>query len=184
MVAKILTGFVAVLAVLVIVIAMQPSDFRIERSAVIAAPSATAFEYVNNLPKWQAWSPFDDADPQMKRIYEGPAAGIGAIYKWSGNNQVGEGSVTITESKPGELVRMRLEFIKPFKGTNNVEFTFKPQGDKTDVTWTMTGQRNFLAKAMGLVMNCEKMVGGEFEKGLSQLSAAAQTETKAPAPVI
>lgn len=174
MIAKILIAIAVVLAVLAVVIAMRPDEFRVSRSASVAVPPAKVFTQVNDLRKWEGWSPWAKIDPGMKKNYQGPEAGAGAGYSWAGNSQVGEGNMTITESRPDELVRMRLEFLKPFKGTNDVEFTFKPEGNRTVVTWAMSGRNNFMSKAMGLFMNCEKMVGGQFEQGLSQMKAAAE----------
>ncbi len=108
-------------------------------------------------------------DPNATESFEGEKAGPGAIMRWSGNNEVGEGSMTILESKPNELITMRLDFIRPFAGTNSVEFFFKPQGNETFMIWTMAGKTNFMTKAIGLVMNCDKMVGDQFDQGLSNL---------------
>ena len=110
----------------------------------------------------------------MKKTYEGAAAGTGAVYTWAGNSQAGSGRATITESRPSELIRIRLEFVKPFAATNTAEFTFKPEGDRTAVTWSLTGTRNFMFKAVGLFMNMDKMVGGQFEEGLAQLKSVAE----------
>jgi hypothetical protein len=115
----------------------------------------------------------------VKITYTGPQAGVGASYAWVGDNKVGEGRITLTESRPYELIRLRLEFLKPCAATNEAEFTFKPEGGQTLVTWSMSGRRNFVMKAMGLVMNMEKMIGGHFEKGLADMKAAA--EASAPA---
>jgi uncharacterized protein YndB with AHSA1/START domain len=174
MIKKILIGLVVILGVLAIVIALQPTDFRITRTATIAAPPATIFAQVNDFHQWDAWSPWAKLDPAMKTTFDGPAEGPGALYTWSGNNDVGEGRMTIAESHPSDLVRIKLEFLKPFAATNTTEFTFKPEGGQTLVTWTMTGTNNFPAKAFGLFMNMDKMVGGDFEKGLAQLKAVAE----------
>ena len=114
----------------------------------------------------------------MKTTFAGAPAGTGAIYSWSGNNDVGEGRMTLTESRPNELVRINLEFIKPFAGTNTTEFVFKPEADKTMVSWTMFGTNNFMAKAFGLFMDMDKMIGADFEKGLAQLKSVAETTGK------
>src|SRR5213075_1996660 len=87
---------------------------------------------------------------------------------------VGEGSMTITESRASELIRFRLDWVKPFAGTSTAEFTFKPQGNQTVVAWSMSGENNFVCKAVGLFMNCDKMVGGQFEQGLAQLKTIAE----------
>jgi predicted enzyme related to lactoylglutathione lyase len=121
---------------------------------------------VNDFHKWQAWSPWEKLDPAMKRTYAGAAGGAGAVYAWAGNNQVGEGRMTLTESRPGELIRITLEFVKPFRATNTAEFTFTPEGGQTTVAWSMAGRNNFAAKAIQLF----EIVGGdgrpEMIKGL------------------
>jgi uncharacterized protein YndB with AHSA1/START domain len=176
-----LKNVLIVLAVLVVgavvVVAMQPSEFRVERSATIAAPPAVVFAQVNDFHNWDAWSPWAKLDPSCKYTYEGAPAGTGAGFAWAGNNEVGEGRMTITDSQPPELIRIKLDFIKPFENTANAQFTFKPEGDQTVVTWTMSGQNNFLAKAVHLVMNIDKMVGGDFEKGLAQMKTVAENKT-------
>jgi hypothetical protein len=170
----ILMGVAAVGAVFAIVIALQPSDFRIERGATMRAPAAAAFAQVNDFHNWRAWSPWEKIDPALKRSYEGPQAGAGATYAWQGNKDVGEGRMTILESRPGELVRIKLEFFKPFAATNTAEFTFKPAGDGTAVTWSMSGQNNFLARAICVFVNMDKMVGGMFEQGLAQMKTVVE----------
>jgi hypothetical protein len=80
---------------------------------------------VNDFHNWEAWSPWAKLDPAAKATFEGPSAGTGAIFKWAGNKEVGEGSMTITESRPSDLIRIKLEFLRPFEATNSAEFTFK-----------------------------------------------------------
>jgi len=173
----ILGGVAVVIAIFVTVVALQPSDFRIERSAAIAAPAPAVFAQVNDFQNWRAWSPWEKLDPQLKRIYEGPAAGTGAQYAWVGNKDVGEGRMTILESRPGELVRIRLEFFKPFAATNTAEFSFRPSGNGTELTWSMSGQNNFVARAICLFMNMDKMVGGQFEQGLAQIKSIVERKS-------
>jgi uncharacterized protein YndB with AHSA1/START domain len=178
MLKKILVALAVIVIVLVIVVALQPATFRIARSTSIAAPVPKVFEQVNDFHKWDGWSPWAKLDPAMKTTFDGAPAGSGAIYSWSGNNDVGEGRMTLTESRPNELIRIKLEFITPFAATNTTEFVFKPEADKTMVTWTMFGTNNFMAKAFGLFMNMDKMVGGDFDKGLAQLKSVAETTGK------
>jgi hypothetical protein len=169
-----LLGLGGVIVVFLIVVAMQPADFRIERSATMRAPAAAAHAQVNDFHNWQAWSPWEKVDPALKRSYEGPDAGTGAVYAWQGNKDVGEGRMTIMESRPGELVRIKLEFFKPFAATNTADFTFKPSGENTTVTWAMSGQNNFVSKAMCLFINMDTMVGGMFEQGLNQMKTVVE----------
>jgi uncharacterized protein YndB with AHSA1/START domain len=175
---NIAVGFALILVVFVIIVATRPSDFRVTRSAAIAAPPETVFPHVNELRKWEAWNPWGKLDPAMKVTYEGPPAGVGATYSWTGNNQVGEGRLTITESRPNERIQFKLEFFKPMAGTSDAEFTFKPEGNRTIVTWSMTGKNNFIGKAMCLFMSMDKMVGGQFEKGLAAIKSIVEAAPK------
>jgi hypothetical protein len=174
MVKIILMSFVVVLVVLAIVVAMQPEEFRVSRSAVMAAPAPAVFAQVNDLHNWEKWNPWQKVDPAMKLTFSGPPSGIGAAYAWQGNRDVGEGRLAIIESKPVDLVRIKLEFLKPFAATNTAIFTFKPEGNQTAVTWSMEGRNNYFAKAINLCMNMDKMVGGQFEKGLADMKAVVE----------
>ena len=178
MLVTLLIVLAVLVVVFVIIVAMRPDKFRVTRSATIAAPPAAVFVHVNDLHKWQAFSPWAKMDPAAKTSFAGPLAGVGAVFTWAGNKQVGEGSMTITESRPCDLIRFRLDFIKPFAGTNTAEFTFTPEGAGTVVAWTMSGKNTFLFKAVGLFMNCEKIVGGQFDQGLASLKAIVQSESK------
>ncbi len=174
----ILIALALIVVVFVVIVAMQPSEFRVVRSATISAPPPAVFAQVNDFHKWEAWSPWAKLDPTMKQTYEGAPAGTGAISRWAGNNQVGEGSMTITESRPSDLIKIKLEFMKPFRAINTAEFTFKPEGNQTAVTWSMVGKNNFMAKAVHLFMNMDKMVGGQFEKGLAQMKSVVEGAAK------
>lgn len=171
---KVAIGFVAIVAIFAIVVAFQPPDFTITRSASMAAAPAAVFDQVNDFHRWEAWSPWAKLDPAMKQTYEGASSGTGAVYSWAGNDDVGEGRMTILESRPGESVRIKLEFLKPFAQTNQTDFTFKGEGAGTSITWTMTGKKNFVSKAFCMFMDMDKMVGADFEKGLAQMKAVVE----------
>src|SRR6185369_14614973 len=173
MITKILIGLVAVIALFLIIVALRPADFRVERSATLSASPAALFEQVNDHHKFAVWNPFLKLDPNVKNTYSGPDSGVGAVCSWEGNNNIGAGSSTIVESKPGELVRFRMDWKRPMEGTSTVDFTFKPQGDKTVVTWAMYGKNNFMGKLVSLFMDCEKMCGPQFEQGLASLGEVA-----------
>jgi len=174
----ILIVFAVVIIVFLVVVAIQPSEFRVARSATMSAPAPAVFAQVNDFHKWEAWNPWGKIDPAMKQTYEGAPAGIGAIYTWIGNKEVGEGRMTLSESHPSDLIRIKMEFYKPFAATNTAEFTFKPAGNQTAVTWSMTGKNNFMAKAIHLFMNMDKMIGGQFEKGLAEMKSIVEASPK------
>jgi hypothetical protein len=178
MLKKILIALLAVIAIFLIVVALQPSEFHVERTATMAAPPATVFDQVNDFHKWDSWSPWAKLDPNAKIAFEGPPVGTGTIMTWAGNNQVGEGKMTLTESKPNELVKINVDIVKPMAGSSTTEFAFKPDGDKTAVTWSMSGHQNFLAKAMCLVMNGKKMMSDIMDKGLANMKSVVEGASK------
>jgi hypothetical protein len=178
MIKKILIPVLILIVVFVIVVALQPSHYRIARSTTISAPPAEVFAQVNDLHKFQDWSPWAKLDPDLKQTYEGAPTGAGAAYAWEGNKKVGQGRMSITESKENELVNMRLEFFKPFASVATTEFALKPEADQTALTWSMSGENNFIAKAFCLFMNMDKMVGGDFERGLAQLKELIEKKAK------
>lgn len=182
--------------IFLIAAALQPDRFTISRSIEIQSPPSKPFGLVNDFHQWQQWSPFEKLDPNVKRTFEGADAGEGAVYKWEGNSDAGQGKMTINESKPDEKVLIQLDFIQPMEATAEARFDFVPAGDKaagdrTKVTWTMSGENSFVGKAMGLLVNMDKMIGKSFEEGLGKLkevsesknaeAAAESTETPLPA---
>ena len=149
------------------------SRFDIARSTTIQAAPAGVHALVNDFLKWPAWSPWEDVDPSLQRTYAGPDSGVGAHYAWSGNRRAGSGSMEITSSTP-EAIDLRLSFLKPWKATNDVTFTFVPVGDGTQVTWRMTGEQKGVAAVLGKVVSMDRLLGKDFEKGLSRLKATAE----------
>lgn len=175
MLKKILFVVAALLAVTAVVVAMQPDTYRVVRSATINAPPEDVFGMVNDFHKWEAWSPWGKLDPGMKVAYSGASSGTGAVYEWTGNKDVGKGRMSISDSRPNEQIRIRLEFIEPFPSEADNEFTFTPGSGSTKVDWAMAGNHNFLSKTMCLFTGgMDKMIGPDFEKGLAQLKAAVE----------
>jgi uncharacterized protein YndB with AHSA1/START domain len=177
MLKKILIALAALILIFVVIVALQPSEFQMARSTTIAAPPADVFAQVNDFRKWEAWSPWAKIDPKAKVSFEGPPQGEGTVMTWSGNSEVGEGKMTLTESRPNDLVKTRVDMVKPFEGTSSSEFTFKPEGDQTAVTWSVAAHHNFLEKALCLVMNGKKMMGGLMDQGLAQMKSVAESKS-------
>lgn len=169
MIKKLLLGLVAIIALILVAAAFQSDDLNVTRSATISSPPEAVFKVVNDFRQWDAWSPWSKLDPNMKKSLEGPPEGVGAVYKWSGNNEVGEGTTKLVDSKANERIDMKLEFVRPFEGSSDVKFTFAPEGAGTKVTWAMQSKKPFIGKVMGLFMDCEKMCGDQFSEGLANL---------------
>lgn len=175
MIKKILLVLLLALVAVLVAAAFRPGTMHVARAATIAAPPSAVFAVVNDFRRWDEWSPWSKLDPQMKVSLEGPPTGVGAVYRWSGNNQVGEGSTTLVESVPDEKVAMKLAFVRPFAGESDVQFTFAPEGDGTKVTWAMQSPQPYFAKLVGLFMDCEKMCGDQFLEGLANLKRTVET---------
>lgn len=174
---KVLSVIAIIIVVLAVIITLQPSHFKVTRSLNISAKVDQVFPHVNDLRQWEEWSPWTKMDPDAKMSYSGPQAGKDAAMSWDGDNNVGAGTMTITDSVKNESVSFRLDFTRPMAGTSTASFTFKPDGNSTVVTWTMEGDNNFIAKAIGLVLNCDKMIGSQFEQGLNNLQAIISKES-------
>ena len=166
---------VITLAVLLVLglAARRPDTFTLRRQRTIAATPETIAAHVNDFHKWQAWSPWETIDPTMQRSFSGAAAGIGAGYAWTGTGKAGEGRMTITAVTPA-ATGIVLEFVRPFPAKNEVEFSYAPQADGTLVTWTMSGRTPFIGKIMHSLFDMDKMVGKDFETGLSNLKALSE----------
>lgn len=161
-------------AVVAYAAATQPDDFRVQRSIVINAPADKVYPLIADFKAWDAWSPWEKKDPGMKRTFSDPSGGQGAKYAWEGNGEVGSGEMVMAEAVSPSKVKLDMHFKAPFEAKHNAEFTLAPEGNGTAVSWAMYGQSSLPSKVICLFMNMDKMVGGEFEKGLNAMKAKAE----------
>jgi len=150
------------------------STFRVQRSSVINAPAQRLFDLISDFRQWQSWSPWEKLDPQMKKNISGSTSGKGSVYEWEGNSKAGKGRMEITDATTPSRVEIKLDFEKPFRANNRTTFTLVPQGNATNVTWTMEGPRSLVMRIMGLFMNMDKMIGKDFEEGFANLRRVAE----------
>jgi len=181
MMQKILIGLIATIGSFLALILLQPSEYSVSRTMMMSAAAPDIFAQIDDFHRWQAWSPWAKRDPKAKASFDGPASGKGAVFAWSGNNEVGEGRMTLTESRPSESVRIKTDFVKPFVGTSYSDFSLKSEGGGTSVSWTMSGQTDFIAKAICLFVSMDRVLGGEMEKGLASMKQLVEADTKKPA---
>lgn len=178
MLKKILVVVGALVAILVVLALMQPTEYRVERSLVMAAPPQRVFDEVTDFRRWEAWSPWAKLDPAAKNTFGGAASGKGATFAWDGNDDVGAGKMTITDVKAPESVTIDLAFIRPFEDRADVGFTLKPEGAGTHVTWWMNGKNNFVGRLFCIFMDMDKMIGGDYEKGLASMKSVVEASAK------
>ena len=166
--------FALLVAGALVLAAMKPDTFRVERTANIKASPEKIFTQISDLKAWAAWSPYEKKDPAMKRTFGTATSGKGAVYEWDGNKNVGKGRMEITEAARPSKVLIKLDFIEPFEGHNVAEFTMDGKDGATQVTWAMYGPANFVSRLMGVFFNMDKMIGTDFEAGLANLKSIAE----------
>jgi uncharacterized protein YndB with AHSA1/START domain len=170
----ILIVIVVLIAAILVYAATMPDDFRVQRTTSIKASPEKIFALINDLHRWDSWSPWEKMDPAMQRTFSGATAGKGAVYAWQGNSKVGEGRMEIADASPPSRVMIKLDFIKPIEGHNTAEFTLDPKGDSTNVTWSMYGPNAYIAKVIGVFASMDRMIGKDFETGLANMKAVAE----------
>ncbi len=171
---KLFLLLIVVLAGLALYVNFLPASYRVTRETVIDAPPEQVYPLVANYKNWPDWSPWAELDPNCEYSYNGPESGVGAVCKWTGNDSVGEGSMTTTEAKANEQMKFTLAFVRPFEDVSQSEFQFTNLDGKTRVTWTMSGEKNYLAKAIDLFIGMEAMIGKDFDKGLAKLKSEVE----------
>jgi len=176
---KVAIALVVAIGVFLAFASTRPATYHVERSISVAAPAPVLFGNVDNFRTWSAWSPWDKLDPQMQKTISGPPNGVGATYTWQGNSKVGKGSMIITAVEAPTKATYKLEFLEPFASVATTVFAIAPQGVKAaTITWAMDGNNNFVGKIMSVFMHMDKMIGGDFEKGLAALKIIAEDQAK------
>lgn len=168
---------IAITAIIVIILGLalaQPNSFTVTRSITIKAAPDKIYPMISDFHNWSTWSPWEHLDPKMVRTFSGAPTGVGAVYGWEGNDQVGAGRMEITGAAAPSKIDIKLDFLKPFESHNTTVFTLEPKGDSTTVVWTMSGPSAFITKLMGVFVSMDKMVGPDFEKGLASMKAVAE----------
>lgn len=165
---------VAAIAVILVLAAMKPDNFVVQRSLTIKSPPEKIYPLIADFHRWTQWSPYEKLDPALQRTYSGADSSKGAIYEWSGNKKAGKGRMEITAANEPNDIVIQLDFIEPFAARNTAEFTLAPNGDSTTVTWSMRGSSPFIAKIMQVFCNMDKMVGPDFKTGLANLQTIAE----------
>ncbi|CAN5316325.1 K(+)-transporting ATPase subunit F [soil metagenome] len=171
----IVIALAVLIAIILIAAAMRPDTFSVQRSIEIDAPAEKIFPLINDYQHWASWSPYEKVDPAMRRTYSGAPSGKGSVYEWRGNKSVGHGRMEIIDTTPPSKVVIKLDFFTPFEAHNTAEFTMQPKGNATNVTWAMHGPAPYMAKIMHMFMNIDRMVGGQFQQGLTSMKSVAES---------
>lgn len=157
-------------------VAILPPSVTVTRSATIAATPDEVFPHVNDLRKWQAWSPWARRDPDARTTHAGPESGEGSVFRWDGNDNVGKGAMTIVESRPAEHVAIKLEFERPFEDTAMATLDLAPAAGGTEIIWKLQDEQDFFERAILtlLGLDMEEMIGNDYEAGLANLKQVVE----------
>jgi hypothetical protein len=174
MIKKVLAILAGLVVVILALATTKPDTFQVQRSATVRALPDSVWPYLDDFHRWRAWSPWERMDTAMTRTYSGATNGVGAVYAWSGNKDVGTGRMEITAAQPASSLTIALDFLSPFEAHNTATFVLAPEGDSTTLTWTMTGPNTYLSKVMGVFVSMDRMVGPDFEAGLANLKTVVE----------
>lgn len=169
MLIKILSGIGLLLVAFLAFVSTRPSRFRYERSGVLNASADKIYPYLSNFKLGSEWSPYERIDLSMKKNYIGADGAVGSKMEFDGNSKAGSGNLEILKLVPNQLVEIRLIMTKPFGADNLIEYKLTPEGNGTRFTWSMSGDSGFMGKLMGVLIDCEKMVGDQFVSGIDNL---------------
>jgi uncharacterized protein YndB with AHSA1/START domain len=148
------------------------ATYTVERTRVLDVPPERVRPLIEDFHQWPRWSPWEDLDPTMQRTYGGAESGVGSTYSWSGNRKAGRGRMELRNVED-HRVDVALHFDKPFTSDNDLTFLLEPRDGGTHVTWRMTGTRPLIMRLAGPLMNMDKLVGKDFERGLDRLQVVA-----------
>ncbi len=157
---------------------MTTAEFHVERSITIHAPADGVYQHLVDFRRWQAWSPWEQRDPEMQRTISEPSAGVGATYEWSGNRKAGAGRMRITAADAPRHVGVALTFLQPMKTESQVTFGLTEVGNRTTVHWVLSGPKTMLNRMFGMLFNVDHALGEDFDRGLAELKQICES----PAP--
>ena len=174
MLKKIALGFVALLLLVIGYAATLPEDYVIAREQTIKASPEVLFPWINNSKKSDEWMPWMESDPQIKMTYSGPEEGVGSKASWTSPGDMGDGEALIIESIPNQTVKTQLTYTKPMEMTQLATISLKQVPEGTTVRWEVSGKNPLIGRIFCLIMNMDKMIGDEFEKGLANLKSKVE----------
>ena len=175
MLKKILLGLLLVLLAFVAYVASRPGKFRYERSGLIQAEPARIYPYLSELSRGSEWSPYERLDPAMKKSIRGAEGSVGAALDFE-SDSAGAGNLEVLRLVPNEAVDLRLTMLKPIHGENLIEYRLAPEAGGTRFTLIMSGEGGFVSKLMSVLIDCDKMIGGQFEEGIANLKQVVEKE--------
>ena len=172
-----LTVIGALLVLFLAYVAVAKSGkFNYERSGVINAKPDVIYPYISKFTLGGEWSPYEKIDPNMKKYLGGIDGEVGSTMAFEGNGKAGSGKLELLSKIPNQEVQIRLIMTKPFKADNLVIYRLSPEAEGTRFTWSMSGDGGFMTKIMVTLIDCEKMIGDQFNEGIQNLKTLIESK--------
>ena len=162
------------LAVFLLFIVFSSPKMHIFREIVIQATAEKIFPHINNSKKMYDWMPWAEIDPAVKISHSGPEEGVGSKSSWESTGKMGVGTAIVVESMSPKSVSTQLEYTKPMVMKQLALVLLSPSQGGTTVRWSVSGNNNFVGRLFCVFMNMDKVVGGDFEKGLAKLKSIVE----------
>lgn len=169
---KILIFLAALIALLLVAALFIPNDYTVSHTTTINKPQKEVYDYVRMQKNNEKWSTFFEGDPNIKLTYTGEDGTVGSSQYWNGNDDVGEGSQTITKID-GERIDILLHFVRPFEGDNKAASIVKAV-DANSCTFTeeFHGSESYPMNLMNIPF--KMMLGSAFEKNGEKLKSVLE----------
>ena len=180
MLKKILIGFATLVVGFVVVVSMQPSEYRVERTAMMNAPADIVWAEFSDFSKWKNWSHWEKSDPSQKTTITGAPGTAGHKTVWDGE-KTGKGTMEVTAATAPNALSIKLVFTEPMASEATTDFKVEQKGDAVAVTWSMDGENDFMGKFFGLAMGVEDMIGTAYEDSLVNLKQVTEESAKVAA---
>lgn len=169
---------VLILVAVVVFVSTRPAEMVVSRELLIKATPELIFPYINNSKKSNEWMPWHEDDPHVKMTYSGPDEGVGSMTLWTSKGKMGTGNAEVIESIKNQNVKTRLTYTKPMTMSQLAEVSLQSTSGGTLVRWSVSGKNPVIGRIMCAFVNMDKMIGGNFEKGLVNLQKIVQKNNK------
>ena len=172
MLRKLLTIVGILILVFVVLGALLPRQYHVSRSIVVNAPPARIHPLVDDLKRWEEWTPWRATDASIVTTFGPTTVGVGASQTWKGEK--GEGRLTITKSDPGKGIEFDLVFVHDGEIPGKGWITYSPAVGASRVEWALDGSMEMPVVGGYFALMSDMMMGGMLEQGLKSLKARVE----------
>jgi effector-binding domain-containing protein len=166
---KIFIGIAILFAVYFVLCFVGPKRWEASVTKTISGSPSMVYYQIADFKNWSKWSPWMREDTTIKLTYGAASSGVGGSYSWTSKNS-GNGNMIFTSQILNESVHADLKFVD-LDMTNDMMIQLKPNGEFTDVTWSMMSKAEtpFIQRGIQFIMGFFYDIKNDFNKGLNYL---------------